>query len=425
MEKNTIGGKIVKLVDNAYVTSIISRCISIVLVFVYTALRSRFFQPALQGESAVITEYVDFLVLVIALGIHEAYPFYKKQEKAVFNDFLGAVFSMFFVYASMAAILVGFGDLGHRVNTIVLSIPIAFLVKELNYVLLIESPKKYNAILLLCDVLDIFVVIGLMLFLKAELMVLLVYLIGRRVLYLVVIFFALKIKIRNLKPSVSGVAKYVKYGCIPMITIIMMEINYKADIIMLSWFNVEEALIGIYSLAVSLSQKIWLIPDAMKDILLSRLTQKADSKEVALVSRMSILSVVAISAVFVLVGYPVVNLFFGESYSQAYSIVLWLLIGVFGMIFYKMVYAYNVIHGRKNINLILLTSAAVVNIVLNAVLIPLCGIVGAALSSSISYLTCGLGFLLIFHMKTKVPIRDMIFASKSDFMQLGIRFSRR
>ena len=414
---------IIGLLDNAYVMSMISRCASVILVFVYTALRSRFFQPALQGESAVITEYVELFALIATLGVHEAYPFYKRKHGiSVFYEFIGVVLTMYGVYAILSIAIVCCCHLGYQINTIVISIPLALLFKELNYVLLIESPKRYNFILLVLDVLDIIVIIGLMLFAKAELPVLLVYLISRRLMYLIVVCYVLKIEIRKIKFSLNNIKKYIKFGFVPMITVIMMEINYKADVIMLSLFEVEDAMIGVYSLAVSLSQRIWLIPDAMKDILLSRLTQKADCEEVAFVSRISIMLTLIISFAFILIGYPIIILFFGKSYSFAYSIVLWLLVGVIGMVFYKMIYAYNLINGKKHLNLVLLAWAAITNIILNVLLIPLYGITGAAIASSVSYLICGMSFVAVFCAKTKVQIRNMMLISKNDFLRVKNKY---
>ena len=58
---------------------------------------------------------------------------------------------------------------------------------------------------------------------------------------------------------------------------------------MLEFFEVPISDIGVYSVGVALAEKIWLIPDAIKDILMSRLSNGAPNEEVARVTRMSLL----------------------------------------------------------------------------------------------------------------------------------------
>ena len=84
------------------------------------------------------------------------------------------------------------------------------------------------------------------------------------------------------------------------------------------------------------------------------------------------------------------------------------------MIFYKIVYSYNVVNGYKTVNLILLGIAAIINIVGNLILIPIMGIKGAALTSVISYLICGILFLIYFKEKTNIKLSELIIVQKDD-----------
>ena len=64
-----------------------------------------------------------------------------------------------------------------------------------------------------------------------------------------------------------------------------MTLNYRIDILMLDdIFHISTAEIGVYSVGVALAEKIWLIPDATKDILMSKLSNGSNSEEVAKVT---------------------------------------------------------------------------------------------------------------------------------------------
>ena len=182
-----------------------------------------------------------------------------------------------------------------------------------------------------------------------------------------------------------------------MLVFLCMSINYKIDIQMLKWYNnVSYADIGIYGTGVALASKVWLIPDAIKDILLSRLVKGKHENEVAKVIRCSLAICTASVLVFLLIGKVVVLALYGSDFADVYYIMAILFVGIESMIFYKMVYSYNISRGKRTVNLLFLGIAAVVNIIGNLIFIPLYGIWGAAIMSVVSYLVCGLCFLVYF-----------------------------
>ena len=228
----------------------------------------------------------------------------------------------------------------------------------------------------------------------------------------------LRVNILQIRPTLKGILPYIKYGIIPMFTIILMEINYKVDVVILERLDVSKSLIGIYSLGVILAEKLWMIPDALKDILLSKLSKGKTSEEVAKITRISFTVMLFLITFMVLFGKLFITLMYGHDYQDAYYVTLIILAGTLGMVFYKMIYSYNVANGHKNVNFVILLSAAFSNIVLNYVLIPLYGITGAAVASLISYSLCGITFLIYFCHQTKTNYLDMILIKKSDIHKI-------
>ena len=113
-------------------------------------------------------------------------------------------------------------------------------------------------------------------------------------------------------------------------------------------------------------------------------------------------------------GSPVVDWLYGIEYKGTYSVILVLMVGIIGMVFYKMIYSYNVINGHKNMNLLFLSMAAGANVIINAIVIPVWGIYGAGAASTISYVVCGGAFLAYFCGKTHVPLKEMLIIQRSD-----------
>jgi O-antigen/teichoic acid export membrane protein len=161
-----------------------------------------------------------------------------------------------------------------------------------------------------------------------------------------------------------------------------------------------------------------MIPDALKDILLSKLVGGKGADEVAKVSRISFFITMICEILVIIFGKPLIRVLYGSEYDGAYFITLIICAGVIGMVFYKMIYSFNVANGDKNVNLFLLGISALANIILNALTIPFLGSYGAAIASLVSYFVCGIGFLIFFSRKTGTKIWDIVVINKDDFVVL-------
>ena len=304
------------------------------------------------------------------------------------------------------------------VCTIVMMLPLSIGIKELNYVVMIENPISINKTSIVLSVMDNVIVIIFMLAVEVDYIACILLLVIKEVVYFAFAIKRLDINFLTIRPTLNGASRYIRFGFLPMLTVLMMEINYKADVLLLEWLNINKADIGVYTLGVSLAQRIWMIPDAMKDILLSKLAKGKNKDEVCKVTRINIFIVAIFSMFLAIVGRLIIELLYGEEYSEAYTIILTLLVGIFGMIFYKSVYSYNVIQGDRWKNFIFLGVAASVNVFLDVFLIPEIGIWGAAIASTLSYSICGLFFLNDFCKKTTTGYYEMIFITKRDILSI-------
>ena len=167
--------------------------------------------------------------------------------------------------------------------------------------------------------------------------------------------------------------------------------------------------IGIYNAAVPLAQLLYLIPYGISYLFFPILTQlyysnkKEEFKEIYLISTKWVFLInVYLLAIFVLFSKEWLWLFFGEEYTIASSALVILLIGyLFG---YLATNAQSLILIRGKSKFLFYASAAtaVLNLVLNLILIPKMGINGAAIASSISFLVLGALTSIIAYSLTKI-----------------------
>ena len=406
-----------KILNNSYVFSVLAKLFSVFVGIVYSIFYSRYLGAELRGTASIINNYAEILSLVFCLGAFQAYPYFKKKYgKDIYEDFINNVFALIGIFYLLIIPLIFI--LGIRSNLAIglLIAPMWMGGRQLNYVVLVENPRLSNMATIIQDTVDFILIAALMIFTKANFRFCVLIVTFKQAIYFIICLKNIYFRKFSFHPTLRGIFPYISYGIVPMITLILMEINYKIDVLMLEWFSIPTAAIGIYSLGVMLAQKVWMIPDALKDILLSKLVAGKDSGEVARISRISFTITICCELMLVILGKPLIRLMYGAEYEDSYFITLIICAGVVGMVFYKMIYSYNVANGHKNANLLLLLISALLNVVFNAVTIPFIGTYGAAAASLISYLMCGIGFLIFFKSKTGIKISEAIIIKKEDLM---------
>lgn len=413
-----------KITDNAYAYSVIAKLFSVAIGLIYSALYSRYLGAELRGDGAIIQNIAYFGSIFMCLGIYQAYPYFKKQGRPnIYMEFINNILGLFLVYFTLCALGIVFLPVSTNVKCALAMMPLMMAIKELNYVVLVENPKLRNTASIYLNLIDIIIVALLMLFTTASYLYCIGFLLVKEFIYFCIAFRNLRIKITSIHPTIKHLKPYIKYGFIPMLTVILMEVNYKVDVLMLDG-QVTKAAIGVYSLGVQLAERLWLVPDALRDILLSKLAKGKTVTEVAKITRISFWVMLFCVALAALIGKPAVLLVFGAEYANSYQVMLVILLGVIGMVFYKMVYSYNVVNGHKNVNFLILGMAAVANVCCNYFFIPIWGNMGAAVASLVSYLACGMVFLLYFTTTTGTALAEMLLLKKSDLDQLKKLLSR-
>lgn len=169
-------------------------------------------------------------------------------------------------------------------------------------------------------------------------------------------------------------------------------LNYQADIIMIGYFLTTNEL-GYYDLAVNLSRFFWLIPQAIQTITYPAVseywvTNKHSDMQMMINSSMKYTACILLPIGLFLAFFTeqIIFLIFGEAFMKAVNPLRILLIGtiVFGI--FKSVGSFLPSIGYPNLSMKINGIAALLNVILNFLLIPLFGISGAACATIISFM---------------------------------------
>lgn len=406
--------RIKNIINNDYTYAFISRAICITIGIAYNVVFARLFGADLKGESAIIINYASLFDTFLSFGIYHAYPFYRKKDADLFPTFINNVFSLYFFYQLVGILIAILLPFSFDVKIAFVVFPIMSGTRFFNYALLVEHPKRRNTAYLIQNIIDVIIVsLCFILNINLDVYVLACFLIIKEFITLIISYVSLGYSLTKLKFTLKDIPVYIKYGYISMLTGILVTLNYRVDIFMLERM-VKNSDIGIYSIGVNFAERIWLIPDIIKNILISHLSKGKDNEEVAKVLRVST-ALTLLAIVFVgIAGRFFIPILFGSEYDGAYWITLILLFGVIGMVYQRIIYSYNIVNGFRKINVIYLSLAVIANIILNFIFIPIGGIIAAAACSVVSYNICGILFITYFKRISGSSYSEILVLKKSD-----------
>ncbi len=418
--------KLFRIFRNPYVFSVFSKITLVVLGFLYTVLMSRYLGASLKGDVAYITSVTSITCIIFGCGVHQAYPYFtKKTGENVAPIFMRLAVEMLAVYLIIAAALTLLLRADVSLGCILMLTPIFVYNRIVSYICMVENPNRKNLVDLIAALLEVVLIIVLWLLLKPTLLIgALIYLFKDVFLSCVYTWRMRHALVPFAKSSLSIRLEILKFGFFPMLLLLMSTLNYRVDVIMLK-ASVSSADVGIYSVGVMLAERVWLIPDALKEVMISNLAKGKGVEEVSFVIRLCNSSCILVVLAIVALGRPFINLFFGAEYAGAYTITIVILVGVLFMVYYKLIAAYNIVHGKQKENILFLLVSVASNLVANALLIPRFGNIGAALASILSYAVAAFLFTQRFARETGTKLGSMLFINRADLERLFSHFRKK
>lgn len=80
-----------------YFFSVFYKIAGVVLALIYSVFYSRYLGTILKGNAAIISNYISLISAFTALGMYQAYPYYRKTDKNVFYTFINNMTSLYFI----------------------------------------------------------------------------------------------------------------------------------------------------------------------------------------------------------------------------------------------------------------------------------------------------------------------------------------
>ena len=400
---------------NDYIFNLLNKIYVILMGLITSIFITRYLGVSDRGNYAYIIQVVSIAAIVLNLGIHQSYSFYYRMLKEeTFNKYVQVVIIQFFLYTLISIICMNFVN-DQLIVFMIILIPISVLSQQLESIMAVENIRLKIKLHIFNGTLRT-IGFGFLFFsVKSNLIFPIIITLILNIITIVsfLLFSLKKVKFKEEKLNLKFASEIIKFGWLPMLTALLITINYSADVIFLKHLGTSYDL-GIYSTAAGLITYFWLIPDSFKEVLVSRVARSNNIHSTIFVIKVSLIIICGVIIAFIIVGEYAIQIMYGMKFLEAYNITLILSIGAISMIFYKMIGTVLLAEGRRWVYFITLLVSAITNCIGNVVLIPEYGMYGSAISSVISYSVCGLAFLMYFSKIKNVSLLSFFYITKDE-----------
>lgn len=387
--------KFVKGVSITYFTQIIIIFVSLIT----SILVARYLGPSGRGVFAVLSVLTALGIQMGNLGFPAATVYFlgKNEEKRqnIFHislvvGLVGGSIISFFIFL-MCLIFPDFLIKNVSFNLLVITIiSFPFLLGTSlfsNFLLGIKKYIPYNLFSIISKFVSLLKVILILVILGLGLIE---FVIGTTIAALIVFLFYL-IYIyrldrydlpRNIDKSLFN--EMWKYGRKSYLASTLGFLIIRSDILAINYF-LGSIPTGIYSISVALIDYIYLLPGVIGTILFTKVSSGSTHKFTQEVFRYTFLIMIGICSIAALMAGPVINIMYGQEFHES---VLPFIILLPGIIFLGIDTILMQDLAGRGLPKIVYTSpfiALALNVSLNIIIIPMWGINGAAMSSTLSY----------------------------------------
>jgi O-antigen/teichoic acid export membrane protein len=213
------------------------------------------------------------------------------------------------------------------------------------------------------------------------------------------------------------------YGGMDYLANFFQFLSYRLDFWFIDYFQ-GKAELGVYSLAVSLVQLLWIIPKAIASVLFSYNSSPEDNANswarTALLCKFSFYICLVLGIGGSILSYWLVPILYGKEFASAAYMITILLIGIVPFCLSVVIASYNAGHDKNHLNMIGALIGVAVCIPLNFLLIPKYGAIGAAIATGVSY-TVNTCFLVYNFLTSAADIKALFYIKKEELKFINFK----
>lgn len=402
---------------------------------------SRALGPSLKGEynslKLIITLYTPFLTFGYTAGVLY-YGIRKQIDLQRFfwvGFFLMTVLGVLLIPVFFPLVTKGYlGSIGaesasEEIFTALLAVPLIYMNSYSERV--IQSYNLFiasNVRVVLGGLITFFYYLIVWVFFSMTLMhALYGFVFGQLFQVLSNLYFIIKFVKVRWRLSFKPIFKPWRYGIQGWLNRIIAMSNDKFDQIILT-FQLSSGAFGIYTVGVGLSNLVTQLPNSYGKVFFNQIAETDNVREALVIyaraQRVTFIITLIISLCLAVVAYPLILVLYGSEFLAAAAVVFLYAPGVVFQVAAKLSIRFYAGQGKPLKNSLVYLIGILVSLPFYFWLVPLYGINGAAIASSIAYLTAFMFSFYQIHREFGVRLYDLLVFKKDDWYYIRVQLAK-
>lgn len=409
----------------------------LVISFLTITVTARTLDPAGNGIYSFSLVFIGFAGIIFGFGIQASNVYFIGEDRKNINSVLGINFLVMFIailgnlalfalnmhfHFAFLKTLVGWTQL-----LVLLTVPLYILKTSLFYILLgIEEVIRYNKMMAIDKALTFLLLVIVLLVTRSPRMTIVSNMASNimMVLFMMFILFVEKgYRVRFDRRVTKGM---FSYGLRSQMGNLIQSINYRLDVFVTAAYLSSTA-IGLYGKASNLGETLWRVSGSVGIVVLPFTANSKDKSQMTefmnKVIRVTFATILLFALVLTIISKPIIILVLGRKFAGSVEPFKLLIPGISIFAINNIFNNYFVGSGLVSKNIIASGIAAVITVILDFTLIPVFGINGAAVTSSISYTVCTVVSLYFYQKATQSKLTDILILKKSDVIEIRTRLA--
>ncbi len=408
--------------------SIVAQVLNTIMSFIIVILVARLLGAEGRGAYVLLTTTAMFLVQGFSVGLESSISYYASSLKAGIKKLISTVLLLFFIISTLVVIAVIIFSVFPSLQVVPYPEPSYYVLLVLMSVIniantffssLFNGLKHFKTVILLNLCIQALTLVAALIFFlqgheQLSVKSFVQVIIGINALVLVTYIYFYKSTI-NIRPATTVMTSpelklFFTYSFTAFVCSLLQFLNHRMDFWIINHYYGSGGL-GVYSLSASLSQLIWILPQSIALILFPMSGQLPHKELVAKTNKLC--RVAFISTLMLLPFACICALFipdlFGKDFSESVPLFFIFLAGSLPYIFVMISASVFAGTGKLKYNFWASLAGFIVAIIFYFLLIPVYGLTGGAIASSLSY--CATAFLgmYFYTRRYETTLKDMLF----------------
>lgn len=417
-------------------SAIMTFCTNVLLLLTAVAtsiITSRALGAEGKGVLAVSTNILSFSIIIFGFGFAASNVYFVGEDRNNTRKitFVNIVMSLLSILVLIPLYLLnlkfrfGIFDGVNDMILVIVMVTVPFLNLKtclINVILGMQEIKGYNKLNLTDKVLTLGMLIAAVLFNKDPISVIISNLVSVIIILTLVLYNINKRSEGRYHFDAKMLKLMLGYGIKAQIGNLVQLLNYRVNIFIINYF-MTIAQVGIYSNAVALGETLWQVSGSIATVVFPMTTGSKNKEELKYfinkVTRISFTLIIIFAVVLALISDKIILLMFGKDFIGASEPLIFLLPGISVFSISNILANYMAGIAKIQYNIYSSLISFVFTMVFNVLLVPVMGINGAAVATSLSYAAFTVSSICFYKHTTKVKIKDIIILKKEDIEEVS------